>query len=71
MINRKVLSLLFPFATRPQTLTPLLVSRSYPFSKQSELEKITKGGKELDDIIPEIKKPRDPDGGIHSVERVI
>jgi hypothetical protein len=62
MINRKVLSMLVAL-TRG--------SRVCRFSKQSELEKITKGGKELDGIIPEIKKPRDPDGGVHSVERVI
>lgn len=67
MINRKALSLLFPLAARNRTLMPLLATQASMFSKQTELEKITKSGKDLDDIIPEINKPRDPDGGVHSV----
>jgi hypothetical protein len=44
----------------------------FGFAKSSELEKLSvKKKKDLDDIIPEINKPREADGGIFSVERVI
>ena len=46
--------------------------RCFGFAKSSELEKLSvKKKKDLDDIIPEINKPREADGGIFSVERVI
>jgi hypothetical protein len=52
MINRKALSLLIPLVARSRALMPLLARQACLFSKQTELEKITKGGKDLDDIIP-------------------
>lgn len=43
----------------------------FGFSKPSELEKLSTKKTTIDDIIPEIKKPREADGGIFSVERII
>jgi len=44
----------------------------FSFAKPTDLEKLSiKKKKDLDDIIPEINKPREADGGIFSVERVI
>jgi hypothetical protein len=40
---------------------------TFSFSRPGDLEKISKGGRDFEDIIPEIKKPREADGGIHSV----
>lgn len=36
-------------------------------SKRSDLEKITKEGKGIESIIPEINKPHQADAGIYSV----
>lgn len=58
---------------RPK-LTSFLGARQgcFGFSKPTDLEKLSiKKKKDLDDIIPEINKPREADGGIFSVERVI
>lgn len=71
MINRKILSLMLGCSNSSRLPLLATLGNRFKFSKQSELEKITKSGKDLDDIIPEIKKPRDPEAGVHSVDRVI
>lgn len=69
MINKKVmasLALLRRIGTRLPVMT-----LSFGFTKQTNLEKLVKGAKEIDEIIPEISKPREPDGGVYSVDRVV
>jgi hypothetical protein len=70
MINRTATHLL-SLALHPAVRLPLRLSPSFAFSKQSDLERISTSGRDLDDLIPHINKPREADGGIYSVERVI
>lgn len=65
MINKKVMASLALLrrigAGIPQR------SLGFGFTKQ----KLVKGAKEIDEIIPEISKPRESDGGVYSVDRVV
>lgn len=69
MINRNIAK--FIRITSNNHLYPFrqinTIANTFADSKRSSLEKITKDGKGLESIIPEIKKPHESDGGIYNV----
>ena len=69
MINKKVIASL-ALLRRIHTCLPIR-NLAFGFTKQSSLEKLAKGAKDIDEIIPEISKPREADGGVYSVDRVV
>ena len=44
---------------------------AYCFSKHSDLEKMSKEKEAIDDLIPDMKRPHAPDGGIYSIEQTL
>lgn len=74
LINRKI-----PFI--PSTLVSLFKSSktgsflaipvNYSFSKPGDLETVNKYVNNLEDIVPEINRPREEIGGIYSVESIL